>query len=135
MEPPDEDVVKGRDGDDPDVHHHGPVHEIRRGIDSQREKRKDKHGRQIAECADVDGHAEASQGPPRPGQRAAANAPEENAADADVVGGYQGGVCEGCDGVEGHVGAEVDEGQQDCGDEGDEDGIEGDIPVLRDLWK
>lgn len=63
----------------------------------------------------------------------AANAFEQNAADCDHVGRGEGADGKGDDGVEGSGGADVYEGEEDCDDEGDDDGVEGDVPAWCDL--
>jgi hypothetical protein len=67
------------------------------------------------------------------GERFASQAFEQETADGDAVGGEQGGEIEREDGVEGGGRADVDEGEQDADDEGDDDGVEGDCGFGVDL--
>jgi hypothetical protein len=58
---------------------------------------------------------------------------KQQTADGDAVGSEQGGKVERKDGVEGCCGADVDEGEEDTDEEGDDDGVEGDCGFGVDL--
>lgn len=88
LEPTPEDVVHRRKNNNPAIHNHSPVHGLRRRGNSLRKERKDKKGRQIAQCTYVDSHTEATQGPPTRRQRKATKSSQKNAANADHVGRY-----------------------------------------------
>jgi len=84
------------------------------------------HG--VGGCHDVDGQAEFSQRPSRFGQRlGVSDFAKGDTGDADGVGGHERGQLETQDGVEGGVGAEVDQGEQDGDAEGEDGGIDGDV--------
>jgi len=63
----------------------------------------------------------------------AANALDEDAGDGDHVGGHEGGDGEGIDCVESNRGADVDEGQENGDDKGNEDCVKRDVPSGFDL--
>jgi hypothetical protein len=110
-----------------------PVHTVGRHRDRTGEQCEDQDGQQPAERGNVDGGSGLSERPFSVGEGFAFQAFEQETADGDAVGGEQGGEIEREDGVEGGGRADVDEGEEDANDEGDDDGVEGDCGFGVDL--
>jgi hypothetical protein len=110
-----------------------PVHAVGRYRNRTGEQREDQNGQQPAERSNIDRGSGFSERPFAVGERFASQAFEQETADGDAVGGEQGGEIEREDGVEGGGRADVDEGEQDADDEGDDDGVEGDCGFGVDL--
>jgi len=65
-------------------------------------------------------------------QGISANLAQRDAGDLDDVGAEDRADCKRDDGVEGDGAAQVDEGKKAGDDEGDADGVEGDVPARSD---
>ena len=123
------DVITRREYDDGAKDDNTPVHGGRLNGRRQREEAEHEDRRKEAQRCDVDGHAKFTERPAAVGERFTANAFDEDAADCDAVGGDEGGDGEGDDCLEGDGGADVDEREEDGHDEGDDNGVEGDVPA------
>lgn len=94
-------VVHGGESHDGKEHDDGPVHGGRSGRGGGGEEAEDEDRGQIAKGEDVDDDAGAAEVEATHGERFAAQAFEEDAADDDHVGAEEGDGGEGEDGVEG----------------------------------
>lgn len=112
-----------------------PVHIRRRRQWRDGEETKHEPDSQERHGGIIDRGAEFTQGPSPWQERFIAEALETDAADGRHVGEDEGGVGKGNDGVEGDVGAEIQGRDEQGQKQGDEDGVERNVPARSDLGK
>ena len=115
---------------DHDAHEDDDTPVERRGVHGRAvgPQRPEKGKDGVADAEHVHRHPPAAEAPACRGQELwLENAAVEDTADRHGVGGHERGDLEGDDGVEGHGGADVDEGEEAGEDAGERDGVCGDV--------
>lgn len=122
--------INGADGHDADEHDDTPVEAQNIGRRSLRPEAPEEGKGRVEEGEGVDGDAPPAERPAAVWQELrVVDAAVEDAADGRHVGDHEGDEVERDDGVEGGVGADVDEGEQDGEHAGHGDRVDGDLEL------
>lgn len=128
-------IVNGSENNYPGVNGDTPVHRARDNGGGRRKEVEHEERDQETHGADVDEYAVAAKRPSSGRESFSTKAFDDDAADGDEVGGEQADCGEREDGVESEGGANIDEGQENGDDKGNDDGVEGDVPRGRNLTR
>ena len=121
-------VVSHAQHGDADEHDDGPVEVLQVDGGDVGPKGPEEGKGDVGEADDVDGDAKAAEAPAGGREQVrVVEAAVEHARDGDGVGEHEGDNLQADDGVEGHVGADVDAGQQGADEAREQHGVGGDL--------